>query len=120
MKTFTLRLTDIEAEALERLAALRKVSKNQVIKDVIVEEYCNYDIAATYIDNELDTISALQSFAQSVDQSDYSGATAVYTLRAAQYVKESYEGNSDIYPEEVKAIEEYIEKIKEEVRDEEA
>lgn len=43
MKTFTLRLTDTEAEALERIAYFRGVSKNTALTAMIAEEYNNIE-----------------------------------------------------------------------------
>lgn len=43
MKTFTLRLTDEEAEALERIAYFRGVSKNTALITMIAEEYANIE-----------------------------------------------------------------------------
>lgn len=41
MKTFTLRLTDLEAEALDRLAYIAGQSKNKLIECLIAREYGN-------------------------------------------------------------------------------
>lgn len=41
MKTITLRMTDKEAEALERLAYIRGQSKNKALTSLLVEEYTN-------------------------------------------------------------------------------
>ena len=111
MKTFTLRLTDTEAEALERLAALLKVSKNQAIKEVIAEKYCRFDVVATCIDGELDQLVTLSDFPQSVAKSDYSGATYIYELRAAKYVRNVYAESGDAAETDVEAIEDFIEQI---------
>ena len=52
MKTFTLRLNDEEAEALERIAFINADmysninSKNDLIKNMIINEYAAYDEAA--------------------------------------------------------------------------
>lgn len=43
MKTFTLRLTDIEAEALERIAYFKGVSKNTALTMMIANEYDNVE-----------------------------------------------------------------------------
>ena len=39
IKTFTLRLTDVQAEALDRLAFVYGASKNQIINALIAREY---------------------------------------------------------------------------------
>lgn len=111
MKTFTLRLTDTEAEALERLAALLKVSKNQAIKEVIAEKYCLFDVAATCIDGELDQLTFLSDFPLSVAKSDYSGATHIYELRAAKYVRSVYAESDDVSEADFVEVEDLIERI---------
>lgn len=48
MKTFTLRLTDNEAAALETIAFFKGVSKNKALEEMIACEYELIDAAAVY------------------------------------------------------------------------
>lgn len=50
MKTFTLRLDDTQAEALERLAALKGRSKNVLINELIAAEYNAWDNYSLWYD----------------------------------------------------------------------
>lgn len=97
MKTFTLRLTDLESEALERLAAVYKVSQNQFIKDKITEYYLGIDNHARSIDGELEQIASIDSFPLAVEEATPAaiadGSNGGYDedlyliLRAAKYAK---------------------------------
>lgn len=58
MKTFSLRLTDIEAEALERLARVNGLSKNKQIQALIARAYIEVDEGAQIIMNDLQSIVA--------------------------------------------------------------
>ena len=50
MKTFTLRLDDTQAEALERLAAIKGKSKNVLINELIATEYNAWDYYSLWYD----------------------------------------------------------------------
>ena len=50
MKTFTLRLDDTQAEALERLAAIKGKSKNVLINELIAAEYNAWDNYSLWYD----------------------------------------------------------------------
>lgn len=109
MKTFTLRLTDLELTALERLAALYKVSKNQLIKDLIIEKYCKLDADAILFDGELDSVSDASCFPYSIEEaiknliekgemSNTDERIIIFPLRAARYVLD-HDANSMTEPE---------------------
>lgn len=108
MKTFTLRLTELEAEALERLAAIGKVSMNQYVKNLITNEYCDLDAHADCVDGELDSIATAAYFPGAVDESiehlislGKVSDRFIPTLRAARYVLEN---KTEELTEEEKAI----------------
>ena len=56
MKTLTVRLSDIEAEALERLAYSNGLSQNRQITRLIAEKYEPLDVNAVCINGDLCTI----------------------------------------------------------------
>lgn len=125
MKTFTLRLTELEAEALERLAALHKVSMNQYIKDLITEEYCDYDAHASCVDGELDSIASETSFPLAVYESiehlaelgkvaDCGPYPFIPTIRACRYVLENRSG--ELTAEEEARISDFEYEMREEAR----
>ena len=125
MKTFTLRLTDLEAEALERLAALEKVSKNQLIKNTITENYSDIDTAAVIIDNELISISTAYAFPAIVDAainnlielgkvSDSGVYPYIPPVRAAKYVLENKA--DELTLEETEDINKFMHGLKEQIK----
>lgn len=125
MKTFTLRLTDTEAEALERLAAIHKVSKNQLIKNIITAEYTDVDPMAICVDNEIDCISSAADFPRAVDDSinhlielgkvsDAGEAPFILPLRAARYVLENE--FSELTEKEAAWIDDFIYELREQAR----
>lgn len=68
MKTFTLRLNEKEAEALDRIAAIKGTSRNALLRSMIVQEYTNIDYRSTWIDDELLAITPINDFPASVEQ----------------------------------------------------
>jgi len=58
MKTITIRLTDMEAWALDRLAGVTGLSKNKQIANLIVKEYGEIDPGADIVENDLISITA--------------------------------------------------------------
>ena len=61
MKTFSLRLTDNESIALERMARVNGVSKNKQIQQIIAEAYSKLDTNCDILLGELYTIDAQES-----------------------------------------------------------
>jgi len=125
MKTFTLRLTDLEADALERLAALRKVSMNQYVKELITGEYCDFDEDAFCVDGGLDAISTDGNFPFAVDRqiehlirlgkvSDAGEEPFIPALRACRYVLENR--SDELSAEEEARINDFEYKTREELR----
>ena len=53
MKTITIRLTDVEAWALDRLAGVNGLSKNKQIVNLIVKAYGEIDEAADIVEDDI-------------------------------------------------------------------
>ena len=58
MRTITIRLSEVEAWALDRLAAVNGLSKNKQIVNLIVKEYGEIDPGADIVENDLIGITA--------------------------------------------------------------
>ena len=108
MKKFTLRLTDIEAEALERLAYMKGESQNRVVVKAIADMYEDLDGDAIFLDN-----GTIQSIARlfcggvisAQEERDNKAITTAHILRACSY---DLEHDPDAHEEE------YIHEVQEE------
>ena len=123
MKTFTLRLNDTEAIALGRLAALHKTSKNEVLKQILIEEYEIFDNNAEVIDDELEQLTYAGHFPFAVEAALSSGTTkygdgelsATFPIRAAKYILNSDEA-IDVEDGDYEKIEKFLEEMKDRLR----
>lgn len=68
MKTFTLRLNETEAEALDRMAAVEGISKNELLRAMIVRKYTGIDSICAWIEDELLMITDLSDFTAAIEQ----------------------------------------------------
>lgn len=89
MKTFSLRLTDIEAEALERLARVNGLSKNKQIQALIARAYTEVDSTAQIIMGDLQSIDAVEeslfcTMAESVEEAYSAGDHELARTKAEQ------------------------------------
>ena len=89
MKTFSLRLTDIEAEALERLARVNGLSKNKQIQALIARAYIEVDEAAQVIMGGLQSIVDGEkcffcTMAESVEEAESAGNHELARTKAEQ------------------------------------
>lgn len=120
MKTFSLRLTEIEALALERMARVNGVSKNKQIQQLIAEAYSKLDTNCDTLLGELYTIDGTEdSFLTSMKEELYNGddhsetateAKAARVLRQIDYLKEQTNDEKiiDILEAQKTAIFEYL------------
>ncbi len=106
MKTFSLRLTDIEAEALERLARVNGLSKNKQIQALIARAYTEVDSCAHIIMGDLQSIDAGEkslfcTMAESVVEAESAGDHELARTRAERayrqykYVTEEKAGEEE-------------------------
>lgn len=58
MKTITIRLSEVEAWALDRLAGVNGLSKNKQIANLIVNAYEEIDPGADIVENDLISVTA--------------------------------------------------------------
>ena len=121
MKTFTLRLTDIEAEALDRIAYARACSKNDYLRNLLAEDYCDYEIGGTMIGKELVAITydikyLIDAVIQRTDarcdeicmkEGFLREKDIIAILKTIEYIYEKL--GDDITPDLKKALEEYRE-----------
>lgn len=112
MKTFTLRLTDVESAALERLAVIDKISQNQAIKQLICKEYLRFDDDCIAFDNELDSISDAPDFPLAVERTK--SEDHIRILRAAKWVLDNY--SDEMTESNRESIDDLINKYYEEAR----
>lgn len=89
MKTFSLRLTDLETEALERLARVNGLSKNKQIQALIVRAYIEVDEDAQVIMGDLQSIAAGEksffcTMAESVEEAYSAGDHELARTKAEQ------------------------------------
>lgn len=112
MKTFTLRLTDVEAEALERLAVVDKISQNQAIKQLICKEYLRFDDDCIAFDNELDSISDITGFPHAIERTKSDDHIRI--LRAAKWVLDNH--SEEMTEKSRESIDDLINKYYEEAR----
>lgn len=114
MKTFTLRLTDDEAEALERIAYFRGVSKNTALTTMIAEEYDNIEPGSVE-DFKIWFVSCPEDLAGSVGRDLFVNAEnrgdMVEAIKYFEYGIENHSGDKRTTP-----IEE-LEKLKTEAID---
>ena len=97
IKTFTLRLTDLEAEALERLARVNGVSKNKQLEIFIAREYIKIDPISFVTLNELQSIAAtedgflmgLKEGLENMASSDDAKEQAGRCIRQIDYMQEN-------------------------------
>ena len=95
MKTFTLRLTDDEAEALERMTFIENEiyagerSKNKFIEELIANEYANYDKNAV-INNKIKFITPSYAFAIALSDAAGSWAEDIEILKALAAIDYAY------------------------------
>lgn len=66
MKTLTLRLSEVEALALERIAYAYRLSKNKMIKKLIADAMTEFDNTVDIFDDEIEYISSLSCFADHI------------------------------------------------------
>jgi len=64
MRTITIRLSEVEAWALDRLAGVNGLSKNKQIVNLIVKAYGEIDEDADIVENELIAIADGQGWAK--------------------------------------------------------
>lgn len=106
MKTFSLRLTDIEAEALERLARVNGLSKNKQIQALIARAYTEVDSCAQIIMGDLQSIDAVEkslfcTMAESAEEAESAGNHELARIKAEQayrqykYVTEEKAGEEE-------------------------
>lgn len=62
MKTFTLRLTDPEAEALERLAQINGKTKKRTLTGLVAKAYKDTDDTAFILEDEIIALSPVEKF----------------------------------------------------------
>ena len=100
MKTFTLRLTDLEADALERLAYVNGKSKNKMITSMIVNEYGNIDAETLVLEDEIIGLTLDENFwhgayttllNKATEENALTDADIAKALRAVEYVIERTE-----------------------------
>lgn len=95
MKTFSLRLTDEENEALARIAYLSGVSKNKALQQLIANEYAKIDEGSTeaaeilYLRSMADIADEELDLSEKIDRSKL--------LKALKYINYSIEYNSAGY-----------------------
>lgn len=94
MKTFTLRLTEDEAEALERIAYFRGVSKNTALTTMIAEEYDVIEPGSVE-DFKIWFVSCPEDLASSVGRDLYIGAeNRAEMIEAIKYFEYGIENHS--------------------------
>lgn len=114
MKTFTLRLTDLEAEALERLAHVNGESKNRMITSLIANEYGRTDTDSIILNGEVVSMTLGKDFYRGVIAAFWEKAVGdsvpdaelAKTLRAIEYSKDKAND-----PDEIEAMEQEKERI---------
>ena len=119
MKTFSLRLTDIEAEALERLARVNGLSKNKQIQTLIARAYSEVDCCARVVMGDLQSIddgekSLFCTMAASVEEAESAGDHELARTKAEQayrqykYVTEEKAGEEENLNESCDSHYDYI------------
>ena len=118
MKTFTLRLTDEEAEALARIAYLSGVSKNKVLQQLISNEYATIDATATEAGEILYIRSMADIADEDLDLLDEE-PTRSNLLKALKYFNYAIEYNSGTgyFDEDLDTLERRKGYLLEEIRD---
>ena len=121
MKTFTLRLTEDEAEALERMTFIENEvrsggqSKNKFIEELIANEYANYDAHAV-LNGKIRFVTPPDVFAkQLADDVDRYREDPLNALAAIEYaiiaISETVEADQDdqkVILEELTEEKEYL------------
>lgn len=107
MKTLSLRLTDMEAEALERIAYLAGVSKNKALQQLIANAYENIDIGATDGGNivYLSSMGNLAKNQMAVLEEDPQRSQLLKVLKYLDYAIEHHAGD-DLYELPITELEE--------------
>ena len=112
MKTLSLRLTDMEAEALERIAYLAGTSKNKALEQLIANAYENIDIGATDA-GEIVYISSMGYLAQNemaMLQENPQRSQLLKVLKYLNYAIEHHAGD-DLYELSLAELENYKQNI---------
>lgn len=100
MKTFTLRLTELEADALERLAYVNGKSKNKMITSMIANAYGDTDTGSLVLGDEIINMSLDNDFWRGAkealfdkmnDERYLADEDVIKVLRAVEYAMEKTE-----------------------------
>lgn len=106
MKTITIRLSEVEAWALDRLAGVNGLSKNKQIANLIVKAYRDIDPGAGIIDGELIDIADDYYWARDfIELSEHKGTVKKEIATAIKVIRYVLENPGDISEDELKELE---------------
>lgn len=71
MKEITISLSETEAEALDRMAAIRGTTTDEVLKTMITHEYIEIDLKSALNENGYFTISPVKDLPDIIEQAFY-------------------------------------------------